>query len=187
MRPQIAFIAGVVVTILVAVAVGWITLHSGAIKANADAKPGGFELWAAGTSLQATLRREAPKGPNPVPLTDANLLEGVRLYGQNCAVCHGTATSGDEHASAIARGEYPGPPQLASDGVEDDPEGVTFWKIKHGIRLTGMPSWGASLNDQQIWALALFLKHMDKLPPAPQAAWKALPPPQPQSQTKPAG
>jgi mono/diheme cytochrome c family protein len=174
------FIAGVAATIVVAALIGWIVLHTGMIKANADAKPGGFEVWAADTSLQATLKREAPKGANPVPLTDANLLEGVRLYGENCAVCHGTATSGEEHASAIARGEYPAPPQFASDGVEDDPEGVTYWKVKHGIRLTGMPSWGASLDDHKIWTLALFLKHMDKLPPAAEAAWKALPPPKPQ-------
>src|SRR5579863_4813460 len=52
-----------------------------------------------------------------------------------------------------------------SDGVEDDPQGWTFWKIKHGIRWTGMPSWGHELNDQEIWTLALFLKHMDKLSP----------------------
>ena len=25
---------------------------------------------------------------------------------------------------------------------------------------------------EQIWTLALFLKHMDKLPPAPQQAWQ---------------
>lgn len=177
--PLAGFIGGVVATIVVGLLIGWITIHSGAVKANADQKPGGFELWAAGTSLEATLRREAPKGANPVPLTDANLLEGVKLYGENCAVCHGTATSGEDRASAIARGEYPAPPQLGADGVEDDPEGVTYWKIKHGIRLTGMPAWGAKFDDRQIWTLALFLKHMDKLPPAADAAWKALPPPQP--------
>ncbi len=66
----------------------------------------------------------------------------------------------------------PSPPQLATDGVEDDLEGFTFWKVKHGIRWTGMPSWKDTLTDQQIWTLALFLKHMDKLPPAAQEAWQ---------------
>ena len=170
------FIAGVAATIVVGLVIGWIGLHAGMVPANADAKPGGLELWAAGTSLAATLKSQAPKGPNPVPLTDANLTEGVRLFGENCAICHGTS-QGSAAASPIARGEYPAPPQLASDGVEDDPEGYTFWKVKHGIRLTGMPAWGATLSDQQIWTLALLLKHMDKLPPAPEAAWKQLPPP----------
>jgi thiosulfate dehydrogenase len=34
-----------------------------------------------------------------------------------------------------------------------------------------MPAWGSELNDRQIWTLALFLKHMDKLPPDAQQAW----------------
>jgi thiosulfate dehydrogenase len=98
-------------------------------------------------------------------LTDENLIAAIKLYGQHCAICHGTA-KGDPSASPVAKGLYPRPPQLASDGVEDDPEGFSFWKIKHGIRWTGMPSWKGTLTDQQIWTLALFLKHMDQLPPA---------------------
>jgi hypothetical protein len=69
----------------------------------------------------------------------------------------------------------PSPPQLATDGVEDDPEGYSFWVTSHGIRWTGMPSWKATLTDEQIWTLALFLKHMDRLPPAPQQAWQSVP------------
>lgn len=164
------FIAGVVATIIVLCVGVYVVLKSGLVPANADAKPGGFELWAAGTSLDATLRKNAPRQANPVPLTDANLVSGVTLFGQHCAICHGTA-AGDSSASPVAKGLYPAPPQLATDGVEDDPEGVSYWKIKHGIRLTGMPAWGASLNDRQIWTLALFLKHMDKLPPDAQKAW----------------
>ena len=60
----------------------------------------------------------------------------------------------------------------AKRALTSDPEGVSFWKIKHGIRLTGMPSFGYSLSDQKIWTLALFLKHMDKLPPAVQQTWQ---------------
>lgn len=164
------FIAGVIASILIAVIVAYAALKSGLIPANADANPGGLELWVAGTSLDATLRKEAPRGPNPVALNDANLIEGVNLYGQHCAICHGTA-AGESSASPIAKGLYPAPPQLAAEGVEDDPDGVSYWKIKHGIRLTGMPAWGRSLTDRQIWTLALFLKHMDKLPPDAQRAW----------------
>lgn len=162
------FAVGVIATILIALIAGYLLLQSGFIPANADASPGGFELWAAGTSLDATLRNQAPKLPNPVALTEANLIQGISLYGQHCAVCHGTASGA---ASPIAKGLYPAPPQLADEGVEDDPEGISYWKIKHGIRLTGMPAWGRTMNDRQLWTLALFLKHMDKLPPAAQQAW----------------
>ena len=165
-----SFIFGILASIVVALVCGYLVLKSGRVPANADANPGGLELWAAGTALEATIRREAPTTANPVALTDANLTEGVRLYGQHCAICHGTA-AGAASASPVAKGEYPRPPQLATDGVEDDADGLTYWKIKHGIRLTGMPSWKDSLTDQQIWTLALFLKHMDKLTPAAQVEW----------------
>lgn len=56
-------------------------------------------------------------------------------------------------------------PQLADRGVEDDPPGVTYWKVTHGIRLTGMPAFAKTLTNDRRWKLTLFLDHMDKLPP----------------------
>jgi thiosulfate dehydrogenase len=164
-------VSGVALTLAVALIGAYALVQSGLIPASADAKPGQLETWMARTSLNATLRREAPKDQNPVALTEQNLLNGVHLFAQNCAVCHGSA-KGDASSSPIAKGLYQKPPQLATEGVEDDPDGVSFWKIKHGIRLTGMPSFEDSLSDQEIWTLALFLKHMDKLPPAVQQAWQ---------------
>ena len=83
------FLLGVVATILVATACSYAALRTGLIPANADANPGWFETWATGMSLDATLARDAPKGPNPVALTDTNLIVGIDLYGQHCAICHG--------------------------------------------------------------------------------------------------
>ena len=170
-----SLILGIIITLLVIAGVGYTALRTGVIPANADAQPGVLENFAARTDLRAVLDNDAPKGPNPVSLSDVNLIDGIRLYAANCMICHGTA-AGAASASPVAKGEYPKPPQLATDGVEDDPEGWTFWKIKHGIRWTGMPSWKDELNDQQVWTLALFLKHMDNLPPAAQAAWRAVGP-----------
>ncbi len=166
-----AFVYGVVAAVFVALLGGYFILRGGFVPANADATPGPLERWAAGTSLDATLAREAPKGPEAIALTDENLIAGIELYGQHCAICHGTA-KGKASSSPVAKGLYPQPPQLATEGVEDDPEGYSFWKIKHGIRWTGMPSWKGTLTDQQIWTLALFLKHMDKLPPSAEQAWQ---------------
>lgn len=165
------FILGIVLTLAIALIGAYALVRSGLIPANADANPGRLETWMAHTSLDATLQRDAPKGQNPVSLTEQDLLDGVHLFARYCAVCHGSA-KGAASPSPIAKGLYQKPPQLATDGVEDDPEGVSFWKIKHGIRLTGMPSFGNSLSDRQIWTLALFLKHMDTLPPALQQAWQ---------------
>lgn len=165
------FITAIVALAVIGLIGGYIILKNGLIPANADATPSSLEQWVAQTSLDATISREAPKKPNPVKLTDGNLIEGIRLYTKNCAICHGTAR-GDASETPIAKGQYIIPPQLATDGVEDDPMGFTFWKVKHGMRWTAMPAWTGTLTDRQIWTLALFLKHMDKLPPAAQQVWQ---------------
>jgi thiosulfate dehydrogenase len=165
------FIFGVLATLVILVAVGYVGITQGLlIPANADAKPSRMERWMASRSLAATISREMPAQPNPVAATDANYEAGIKLYAENCAACHGAHAA---RPSTVAIGLYQHAPQLARHGVEDDPEGETFWKIKHGIRMTGMPSFTLSLSDQQIWTLALFLKHMDALPPGPQRIWQA--------------
>jgi thiosulfate dehydrogenase len=164
-------VLGIVGTIAVLVLAGYIAVVQGLVPANADGPYLPGERWAAKTSLRATIRREAGKQPNPLPATPANFSAGIKLYATNCAVCHGAASAEE---SAIAKGLYQGPPQLAKDGVEDDPDGVTYWKIEHGMRFTGMPSFGHSLSQIQIWQLTLLLKHMDALPPAAQREWKAV-------------
>ena len=85
-------------------------------------------------------------------------------------MCHGGS---DGAASSIARGLAPNAPQLAKDGVEDDPEGETYWKIAHGIRFTGMPAFRETLSDGEIWQIVLFTKHMNSLPSGIQQAWVA--------------
>jgi mono/diheme cytochrome c family protein len=166
--------AALTLLVLLACAVtgAYIFISVGAMPANADAKPPALERWAAHRSLKATIARQAPKGDNPLKADDANLLAGIKLYAENCAVCHGAA---DGQASNIAKGLYQHAPQLAKHGVEDDEDGETYWKIYHGIRLTGMPAYRESLSEKQVWQLTLFLKHMEDLTPAAEKAWKALP------------
>ena len=59
----------------------------------------------------------------------------------------------------------------------DDPAGVTYWKVDHGIRLTAMPSFGHTLTKHQVWQIVAFVSHMDKLPPAVAKAWRQPPVP----------
>ena len=166
------FMFGVLATIAIALLGAYVGITQGLlIPVNADARPSRMERWAASRSLDATIAREKPAQPNPIAATDENYAAGIKLYGENCSACHGVP---GQRPSSIAIGLYQHAPQLARHGVEDDPEGETFWKIKHGIRLTGMPAFTRTLSDDQIWTLALFLKHMDKLPAAPQREWKAL-------------
>ncbi len=165
------FVLGAVAALVALALCAYLGIVAGLMPANADSNPGKLERWMARTSLHATIARDAPKGANPVPLDDENLIAGIRLYAANCAVCHGASGT---TPSNVARGLYQKPPQLAKDGVEDDPGGVTYWKIAHGIRLTGMPAFGPTLNERQLWQLTLFLAHMDSLPPAPARVWKTV-------------
>jgi mono/diheme cytochrome c family protein len=165
-------IVGVVATLAVGLLGAYLFVAQGLMPANADAQPPALERWAAHKSLKATIAREAPKTPNPVAINDENLIAGVTLYAANCAVCHGTA---DGAASNVAKGLYQHAPQLARHGVLDDDDGETYWKIDHGIRMTGMPSYRGTLSEKQIWQITLFLKHMDELTPGAEKAWKSLP------------
>jgi mono/diheme cytochrome c family protein len=166
------FINGVIFTLALLAGGGYVAVLLSVMPAGADRKPSRLERWAANTSLRATIARETKGSSDPLQPTDANLIDGIRLYGQNCAVCHGAA---DAAQSTIAKGFYIRAPQLAKDGVEDDPETETYWKVAHGIRFTAMPAFGTTLSEDDIWKLALFLKRMDALPAAAQAEWKKVP------------
>lgn len=165
------FFLGVIVTLLVLASIAYFGVVLGWLPANADATPSHLETWAAKRSLNVTLRREEPKTQDPVALNDASLIAGIKLYGTNCSACHGVANG---RASTIAVGMYQKAPQLGKHGVTDDPPGETFWKIQHGIRFTGMPSYTRTLSTRQMWQISLFLKHMDTLPAVAQRAWLAL-------------
>jgi mono/diheme cytochrome c family protein len=77
-------------------------------------------------------------------------------------VCHGLP---GQQMTNIAKGMFPRPPQLFhGKGVTDDPVGETFWIIRNGIRLTGMPGFQESLTEDQMWQVSQLLAHADKLP-----------------------
>ncbi|MBV9105668.1 MAG: c-type cytochrome [Verrucomicrobia bacterium] len=151
---------------------GYLAVKAGMVPANADGKPAALESWVANTALQAALARDTKELRNPIQPSEENLISGVHLYAENCAICHGAS---DAKPSKLAKGFYIEAPQLAKDGVEDDPEAASFWKVKHGIRFTAMPSFTTTLQDEEIWKLAMFLRQMDKLPPAVDAEWKKVP------------
>jgi mono/diheme cytochrome c family protein len=72
----------------------FIVVRTGAISANADQRVPRIERWAAKTSLRASLQRSGSAAiANPLPATNENLLAGIKLYAQDCAICHGAAAA----------------------------------------------------------------------------------------------
>jgi len=45
------------------------------------------------------------------------------------------------------------------------PENQNFYITQHGIRFSGMPAWGGTLSETQIWMLVTFMSNIEKLPP----------------------
>jgi thiosulfate dehydrogenase len=125
--------------------------------ATADA-PFPFEAGIVRIPLNARIHREMPSG-SPVTASVENLDAGAGIYEDKCEECHGT---GGE-PSAIAKAMFPQAPQLwaahgnGAVGVSDDPVGETYWKVKNGIRLTGMPAYGKALTEKELWQVSLLL------------------------------
>jgi mono/diheme cytochrome c family protein len=109
--------------------------------------------------------------PHTVPLeaSAANLVIGAQVYREQCAACHGLYGRNSSFAAHM----YPDAPQLWAPhghrgvvGVSDDPPGETYWKVKNGIRLSGMPAYAAILNETQMWQVSVLLAHANEPLPA---------------------
>jgi mono/diheme cytochrome c family protein len=175
------FVLGAVfgVIVLMVVVVGYFL--SGLAPVATDAPPMPLEKFLAKKALHAVLDRDMPKTV-PIPANEPNYLAGAQVYKDNCAVCHGLP---GQPATAIARGMFPKPPELMKGkGVTDDEPGETYWKVAHGIRLTGMPGFQGSLTDTQTWQVSLLLANADKLPDSVKASLATPAPPTPPPNVK---
>ena len=156
------FIFGLVVGICLPFLAGYLFVISGRMPVATKGPPLPLEKFLAGKALHAAMDQEADQ-PSPLPADEPNLLAGAHVYQTQCAVCHGQLGRPE---SAIAKGMFPHPPQLLppKKGVTDDAVGETYWKVRHGIRLTGMPGYEANLADTELWQVSLLLLHADQLP-----------------------
>jgi len=162
------FVLGIIATLSVLVLGGAAFLFFGFMPTNADAIPSRLERRVAMSAMDSSMDRHAPQISNPVPPTDDNLIQGMKIYTMNCAVCHGTL---DKKPSLLEKSLYPPPPQLILEPL-DDPEWHTFYTVRTGVRYTGMPSWSQTLSTEDIWKVTAFLSHIEKLSPSVQDYWK---------------
>ena len=154
-------ILGFIIGLLLLLLVVWTGLKLGYAPVATSAPPLPFETYLAKTALDARVAKEAPQS-NPAALTEQTYMAGAKLYREHCAVCHGLP---GQAKTAIAAGMFPKPPQLfPGKGVTDDPAGETYWKIRNGIRLTGMPGFQSALSEDQMWQIASLLANADKIP-----------------------
>ncbi len=168
------FILGLLIGLVTLPLAGWIWLHQGHPPVAVTDPQLPFEHQLVNIPLHARIRDEMPKRAAMDP-SPANLLLGAQVYREQCAMCHG----GYGRPAGIAAHMFPRAPQLWAPhghgvvGVSDDPPGETYWKVKNGIRLSGMPAYQGVLNDAQMWQVAVLLANADKpLPPGVMAVLK---------------
>jgi mono/diheme cytochrome c family protein len=94
-------------------------------------------------------------------LSDKGMVaDGASHYSEMCTGCH-LAPGMTENE--MRPGMNPKPPVLADFPPEDPAE--QFWIVKHGIKMTGMPAWGATHSDDEIWAIVSFLQKLHGMSP----------------------
>ena len=91
---------------------------------------------------------EAAAKKNPLASRPEAAAGGEKLFKRNCVECHGEDGSGlvKKHAADL---------QLAK--VQEQSDGVLFWKITNGNPDRGMPSF-SRLPELQRWQLVLYLR-----------------------------
>jgi len=178
------FVIGVLIGVLLLAGSVYYYFVSGMAPAAVADPPMMMERKMANRSLDAHIDKANVPAP-PIQPSEDNYVAAAKLYKDNCAGCHGLP---NQPAPAIAGNFFPDATLMfKSKGVTDDPPQVSYWKVKNGIRLTGMPTFKGILDDTQMWQLALLVANADKLPdsakkilipepvPAPAAAMPAMP------------
>jgi mono/diheme cytochrome c family protein len=92
--------------------------------------------------------------PNPVKATPESLASGKKIFGFDCAQCHGTAGDG--------KGNVPKdlkiPNLTKATTLKDLTDGALFYRIKTGHG--GMPPEGDRVQTDQLWDLVNYVRSL---------------------------
>lgn len=124
-----------------------------------------FERWLFSTTMRNSVQARAPD-ETLGEVTPTMLAVGGREYRAMCQQCHGGA--GVER-DGWAQGLMPRPPHLTEAASEWRREEI-FWIARHGIKMTAMPAFGVSHDDETLWAIAAFVEQLPAMPPEDYAA-----------------
>ena len=156
--PSTAF---VLIILVIAAAFAGIFVYAGLYNIGAD-KPHSKLVY----NILDTLRERsiAANASGIKPPADLNSLKriqaGAGLYAEMCTGCH---LGPGVEPSEMSQGLYPQAPQLARGN--DHTPAQQFWIIKHGVKLSAMPAWGKTHNDELIWDMVAFLQQLPKMSP----------------------
>jgi mono/diheme cytochrome c family protein len=88
---------------------------------------------------------------------------GLDHFQETCRLCHGAPGIA---RNEFAQGLYPKPPDLATAELHKEMnDAQIFWIIKNGLKMTGMPAFGVTHSDREIWDMVAFFDRVPSLQP----------------------
>jgi mono/diheme cytochrome c family protein len=137
-------------------------IYTGVYNIGADAPHSNLVYMTLNQLRERAIAHHARDIIAPADLNDPKRIAmGAGLYGEMCSGCH---LGPGLEKSEISQGLYPPAPELARGSAR--PAAEQFWIIKHGVKLSAMPAWGRTHDDQLIWDMVAFLQTLQKLSPA---------------------
>ena len=154
--PSTAF---VLVSLLIAAGFVGAFLYTGVYNIGADA-PHSSAVYGLLRELRENAIAHHARGVEvPKDLSDPKRIEaGAGLYQEMCTGCH---LGPGVEPSELSQGLYPPAPDLAK--TIDRTAVQQFWIIKHGVKLSAMPAWGKTHNDELIWDMVAFIRQLPKM------------------------
>jgi high-affinity iron transporter len=95
---------------------------------------------------------QAATPANPVAADETSIAAGKKLFGSNCASCHGETARGDGRGGL----QLNPPPANLVDSKSSD--GEHFTAIRDGVKGTGMKGFASRMTTHQIWDLVNYLR-----------------------------
>ncbi len=147
--------AGVLLTAIVAAAL----VYMGSFNVAADKPHSQPVFWLMNTVRERSVAIRAADVTVPGNLADAKrITSGAAQYDEMCNLCH---LAPGMKRTEISRGLYPRAPELRRKSDLSPAE--QFWVVKHGLKMTGMPAWGVTHNDELLWDIVAFLRKLPDL------------------------
>lgn len=116
--------------------------------------------------MQNSVRSRAADIPAQERFTAEALRAGGSEYKAMCQQCHGGP--GVSRAE-WAEGLVPLPPDLSKTAAEWQSNEI-YWIVTHGIKMTAMPAFGGSHDEQTLWNIAGFVERLPGMTPEQYAA-----------------
>lgn len=120
-------------------------------------QPSAFETRAM-TAIKHNITVGGGKEQNVLPASAENIHQGQQVFANYCFACHGL--DGQKTGVPFADHMSPPIPSLNSPEVQRYTDGQLKWIIQNGISPSGMPAAKGILNDDEMWSIVLYLRHL---------------------------